>query len=212
MKFHSRLLTLLLPGALCGACVTTNPQPASDYHREVSAGLEEIHVVRTVRIEHARGATEKCAAAPFPVVTEDVFETWSIETQPNDGRIIDTRRQPVGSFRGCIGQMAEGRALQMFVVGTMNDVPYTSLVECRAPPAPGPLRTLLALTCVGSLTDLPPAYAGGLMVSSTLAPVLGRDQPVDAHVPGYLSTSVITTRLWKKSDSSAAPGSRAGSP
>ena len=40
-------------------------------------------------------------------------------------------------------------------------------------------------------------YAGGWMTSSTLAPVTTPTTPADAHVPGYLSTSLVTLRLWK---------------
>jgi hypothetical protein len=63
-----------------------------------------------------------------------------------------------------------------------------------------PIRTALAFTCRLDLSGLPESYAGGFLVSSTLAPLLGANQPPDAHVPGYLSTSVVTVRLWKKAD------------
>jgi hypothetical protein len=46
-------------------------------------------------------------------------------------------------------------------------------------------------------TGGPPGYSGGFAVSSTMAPFLDKDQPPTAHVPGYLSTSVVTVRLWK---------------
>jgi hypothetical protein len=74
----------------------------------------------------------------------------------------------------------------------------TAVGECTAAPAQPPLKTLVAFNCVAKTEYLPPEYAGGAIVTSTLAPALGANQPVDAHVPGFLSTSVIVTRLWRK--------------
>lgn len=53
---------------------------------------------------------------------------------------------------------------------------------------------------IKDLSGLPDSYVGGSLVSSTLAPLLGANQPADAHVPGYLSTSVVSVRLWRKPD------------
>jgi hypothetical protein len=192
-------LPLLVPALLCYGCASTSAVPRSeDYHQEVSADVEEIYILRTVRKEHTRGATPACAAAPFAVANEDVYEVWSMEQRSSDGRLIQTHKQEAGAFRICIGQLAAGKPFDIYTVGNMGGKNQTGLGQCSATAAQPPLKTLLALTCVATASDLPPEYAGGSMVTSTLAPALGRDQPVDAHVPGYLSTSVIVMRLWKK--------------
>jgi hypothetical protein len=199
-------LTLLVPVLLSHGCASTPAiRRAEDYHREVSAGVEEIYILRTVRKEHTRGATPACAAAPFAVANEDVYEVWSMEQRSSDGRVIETHKEPAGSFRICIGQLAEGKPFAIYTAMTIDGTNHTGHGQCTATSAQPPLRTLLSLSCVAAASDLPPEYAGGSLVTSTLAPVLGRDQPVDAHVPGYLSTSVIVMRLWKKPTTDGKP-------
>jgi hypothetical protein len=193
------LLPLLVPALLSYGCASTPAtRPADDYHQEVSADVEEIYILRTVRKEHTRGATPACAAAPFTVANEDLYEVWSMEQRSSDGRVIQTHQELAGSFRICIGPLAAGKPFSIYMETTTGGKHHTGLGECTATSAQPPLKTLLALTCVATASDLPPEYAGGSMVTSTLAPVLGRDQPVDAHVSGYLSTSIIVMRLWKK--------------
>jgi hypothetical protein len=198
MRRRAFLLPMLL-ALLCYGCASAPAaNPSSDYHQEISAGLEEVYINRTVRTEHIRGGTPACSAAPFTVANEDVYETWSMELQSSDGRVVDTHRQKTGSFRICIGQLAAGRPFGVYMITSMGSTPHTAVGECTAAPAQPPLKTLAAFNCVAKIEGLPPDYAGGAIVTSTLAPVLGANQPVDAHVPGFLSTSVIVTRLWKK--------------
>jgi hypothetical protein len=59
------------------------------------------------------------------------------------------------------------------------------------------VKTVIAFHCLLDLSGLPDVYTGGFLVSSTLSPFISRDQPATAHVPGYLSTSMITVRLWR---------------
>jgi hypothetical protein len=198
-KMRRAFLPLLIPAILCYGCASTPATPPSgDYHHEISAGLEEIYILRTVRKEHTQGATPACAAAPFEVANEDVYELWSMEQQSSDGRLLQTHKEQAGSFRICIGPLAAGKPFSIYTVFQIGGKQHTGLGQCSATPGQPPLKTLLGLSCVANASDLPPEYAGGSMISSTLAPVLGRDQPVDAHVPGYLSTSIIVMRLWKK--------------
>jgi len=198
MNYRTLALQLLLPITLCYGCAASPAHTPSKFEEEVGAGVEEIQIHRTVRIEHHRGASPACAAAPFPVVTEDVYELWSLRTRPEDSRVVNSHVERVGSFRACIGGLKEGLPLRMYTMITLKDLSYTGIGECNPPNAQPPVRTVLALHCVIALSDLPPEYSGGLVVSSTLAPVTGPDQPVDAHVRGYLSTSVLIVRIWKK--------------
>jgi hypothetical protein len=57
--------TILLSGC---TSLSQRAGPADlPYKEEVSAGLEEIYVVRTTRTQYTRGATPACAAALFTV-------------------------------------------------------------------------------------------------------------------------------------------------
>lgn len=190
------LYGLVLP-VLCGGCAVSSTQ-SSVFRDEVHAGVEEIYVHRTVRSQHHRGGTPACAVAPFKVMNEDIYDLWSVELNTADSRIVDSHVQQVGSFRACLGQLARGQPLPIYVDGTVAGISFKGAGECRAPNVQPPVRTVLALNCLVELSELPEQYTGGMAVSSSLAPVLGPDQPVDAHVRGYLSTSVLTLRFWRK--------------
>lgn len=182
-------------------CAFANHKTAaqSEYRDEVRAGVEEIYVVRTTRTALKRGATPACAAAPFTSVSEQVFDLWSVEVRA-DGRVVNAHKKSVGSFTGCFGQPAQDYSLRMYATGTVARISWAGLGECIVPKAQPPVRTVVAYTCHLDLDKLPDTYAGGFLVSSTLQPVL-RDKPPTAHVPGYVSTSVVTVRLWRKSPS-----------
>jgi len=197
MNCHS-VAGLLLPAIACFGCAAPPTRPPSVFEDEVRAGVEEIYIHRTVRAEHQRGATPACAVAPFPSMNEDLYELWSLETRASDSHVVDSHVERVGSFRACLGAFEAGRPLRMYTMTTLKGLTYTGLGECNPTQGQPPVRTALLLNCVADLSDLPPEYSGGVVVSSSLAPLTGRDQPVDAHVHGYLSTSVIVVRLWKK--------------
>jgi hypothetical protein len=170
--------------------------PAHD--DELRADTEEILVFRTARTQHTTGATAACMDAPFPSANEDYYELWSIALRPADGRVVKTRQSKVGGFTACLGQLVKDQPLQMYATGTVAKVPWVGVGECLALMSQPPVHKLFAFTCHLNLSGLPSDYAGGFLISSTMAPLLGKDAPASAHVPGYLSTSVVTVRLWKK--------------
>ncbi len=173
-------------------------QAPSPYVQEVRAGLEEIYAFRTTRTEHHSGTTAACASAPFHPVNTDYYESWSIGLRSTSSRVIDTHEREVGGFTACFGPLTRDQPLQMFATGSVAHIPWTGVGECLPLPSRPPVQTLLAFTCNLRLSGLPPAYTGGFGVSSTLAPFISRAQPATAHVPGYLSTSVVVIRLWRK--------------
>jgi len=183
---------------LATACADQNRPGASAVVDEVGGKAEEIYVFRTTRARHERGPTPACARAPFPSANEDYYELWSIELRSQNSRIVNARRNGVGSFTACPGQLVVGQPVPMYASGRLADTPWTGIGECTPLKSQPPIRTALAFTCRLDLSGLPESYAGGFLASSTLAPLLGANQPPDAHVPGYLSTSVVVVRLWKK--------------
>ncbi len=164
---------------------------------EVAGKAEQIYVFRTIRTRHERGATRACAVAPFPSANEDYYELWSITLRPQDSRVADARRQVVGGFTACLGRLAAGQSVPMYATGSVAHIHWTGTGECIPLKSQPPIRTAVAFTCHLDLVGLPAGYVGGSLVSSTLVPLLGGNQPADAHVRGYLSTSVVTVRLWR---------------
>jgi hypothetical protein len=196
MSFTKRVTGLALMVGFVWAQATGAADSASAFKQEVSAGIEEIFVFRTTRSDQQRGATPACAAAPFPTVTEDHYDLWSIELRASDSRVVGTHKKAVGDFRACFSQLAQDKPLSMYAWGTIAHTPWTGVGECAITKSQPPVRTVLALNCQLNLSGLPDRYAGGMLTSSTLAPLLGREQGPTAHVPGYLSTSVVTARFW----------------
>ena len=201
MNRQTKLRYFLLAGMLCasasqGASGQTSA-PQATYKDEVRAGAEEIYVARTTRTQHKSGATPACVAAPFPSMNEDYYDLWSIGVRARDSRIVDTHKCAVGGFTACFGQLAQGKPVAMYAIGTVAHIPWTGAGECVYVKSQPPVKTAVAFHCLLDLSGLPEAYAGGFGVSSTLQPFL-KDQPPTAHVRGYLSTSVLTMRLWRK--------------
>lgn len=190
---HATTLALILTGMQSAGAASPD---AASFKQEVKAGIEEIFVFRTTRSSQERGATPACAAAPFVTATEDHYDLWSIELRASDSRVVSTHKKPVGEFRACLSQLAQGQPLNMYATGSIAGTQWTGVGECAITKAQPPVRTVLSLNCQLNLSGLPDRYAGGVLTSSTLAPLLPREQGPTAHVPGYLSTSVVTVRFW----------------
>jgi hypothetical protein len=191
---------MVLVIALLSACATQGRTGESASGSEVRGDAEEIYVFRTMRTRHVRGPTQECAPAPFASANEDYYELWSIKLRSRDSRLVNARQSAVGGFTACLGLLVVGQPLPMYAVGTLTQIPWTGVGECLPLKSQPPIRAAITFTCRLDLSGLPSGYAGGFLVSSTLAPLLGGDQPASAHVPGYLSTSVVSVRLWKKID------------
>ncbi len=189
--------SLLLAGLFYLSASHSAPQQ-SPYEAEVRAGAEEIYVFRTTRTRHEAGATPACASAPVASVNEDYYSLWSIELRGSDSRVVKTHQHEVGGFTACFGPLVRGQPLQMYAIGKVANIPWIGTGQCLALESQPPVRTAVAFNCRLNLSGLPEIYSGGFAVSSTLAPFLGKDQPPTAHVPGYLSTSVVVVRLWRK--------------
>ncbi len=206
IRTHGRS-AVLLAGLLALTAAHAARAPSA-YVQEVRAGLEDIYVFRTTRTEHHSGTTPACASAPFQPVNTDYYENWSIGLRSTDSRVVDTHEREIGGFTACFGPLTLAQPLDMYATGSVAHIPWTGVGQCLPLQSRPPVRTALAFTCHLRLSGLPPAYAGGFAVSSTLAPFISKTQSATAHVPGYLSTSVVVIRLWKKP--TAAP--REGTP
>lgn len=193
------ILNLLLVAVLTEATRVAKAAPdAALFRSEVRSGAEEIYVFRTTRARRIEGATPACAAAPFASANEDFYDLWSMKLRDVDARIIDSHRKAVGGFTACFGQALPGQPLKMYASGKVGALPWTGIGECQVMKSTTPVRTIVPFNCVLDLGGLPADYIGGFGASSTLATNLGRDADPTAHVPGYLSTSVVIIRVWRK--------------
>lgn len=153
---------------------------------------EDIFILRTERSGRADGATPECAAAPFPIRQMDVYDLYSVRTDLETGLVTDPRAQQVRAFTACLGEFAQDGSFQMYSITEIDGRPYTGLNRCEILAANDPAPDSFLLHCHGRVQDSPEGYVGGLLTSSTLAP-LG-EAP---DVPGYTTTSIITMRLWR---------------
>lgn len=193
------LYLAVLTASLLSSCASRG-MPRGAVDDEVAGNAEEIYVFRTIRTRHERGATPACAAAQFPSANEDYYELWSIALRSQDSRVVNAREKLVGGFTACLGRLAVGHSVPMYATGNLAHTHWTGTGECIPLKSQPPIRTAVAFTCRLDLGGLPTGYVGGSLVSSTLAPLLGGSQPANAHVPGYLSTSVVTVRLWRETE------------
>lgn len=173
------------PGASGGSEAT--------YSEEVTSGLEEIYVTRTVRTQYIAGATAGCAAAVSGSVSEQHYEEWSVAVSTANAKVEKTHEKAVGEFMACFSAPIAAGTFALYMRGRIDSVSYTAVGECKFMRATPPAGKLLVLSCYGDLSDLPARYVGGYLTTSSLAPAGGRSAE---HVRGYLSTSVITMRFW----------------
>jgi hypothetical protein len=194
--------------ALMLSATSRGGQDQSAYRDEVRAGLEEISVSRTTRTTHVTGSTPGCASAPFATLTADHYDLWSMALRSSDARVVKTHERPVGGFDACFGEGTKDYLFQMYATGKTANVPWTGLGGCARMDSQPPLKTVVAYHCQLNLSGLPDAYGGGFLASSTVAPNLGKGADPKAHVRGYLSTSVIVLRLWRKPPASDVTSSQ----
>ncbi len=183
---------------LLGLAVANAAPDAATFKQEVKAGVEEIFIFRTTRARRTEGQTPACASAPFTSANEDFYDLWSVKLQTKDARIVATHEKPVGGFTACFSKAVPGQPLQMSATGAVARLSWAGSGECTGLKSQPPVHTVIAFNCVLNVSGVPDAYAGGFLVSSTLATFLGKGADPTAHVPGYLSTSVVTMRLWRK--------------
>jgi hypothetical protein len=193
-----RWVAMAICGAVLGAPAFARPTIFSFPHRNaLSTEREEVYVFRTTRTERTRGATPACARARFESTVEDHYALSSIATGKSTARVRDADVAPVGDFRACFGAGGSGRPFGMYAFGNLAGITWSGYGECTNVVAQPPESTVRAYTCNLTIEGLPEGYDGGWMTTNTVAPVLGPNAPADAHVPGFLSTSIVTLRLWK---------------
>jgi len=190
-------LAVCLSGSLaaCASTARKGDTPDAVYKDEIAAGLEEIYITRTIQTQYIQEATAACAAAPFAAASEQHYDTWTLSLRAADGRVAKTHERLSGEFVACFAPVAPNGTFALYSRGSNGSMPYTATGECKFMKSKPPAPKLLVLSCSADLGDLPTPYVGGYLTTSSLAPSGGKNA---THVRGYLSTSVITMRLWKR--------------
>jgi hypothetical protein len=197
MKTGVALAVAICGTALAAPALARPTIFAFPHGNTLSTEREEIYVFRTTRTERTRGTTPACATARFESAAEDHYTLWSIATGHSTARVRNADVASVGDFRACFAAATPGRPFGMYAFGTVAGIPWSGYGECARVVSQPPESTVRAYTCNLTIEGLPEGYDGGWLTTSTVAPVLGPTAPADAHVPGYLSTSIVTLRLWK---------------
>lgn len=192
-----RRMALSLLGVMTVLCGVPAGAAEDEYQHEVSGTREEIYIFRTSRTQRVRGATPACRDAGFESVAEDRYALASVVTAHGSSRIVRSHVRGVGEFLACFGAAVAGKPIAMYATGKVGGKDWTGRGECSGMPSQPPDKRVLAFNCNLTISGLPAGYAGGWATSSTLQPSLGKDAPPDAHVAGYLSTSVVVMRLWR---------------
>lgn len=160
-----------------------------------TAENEDIYVFRSHLVSNiaaGNGTTPGCAATEFPVRLEREYSFATLATDPQTGLVTDADIAPAPGFTTCVGLIDEDGGFDMEARGHVADTDYTMLMRCEVHGTDMPVAGLALLSCHGRLEDLDPKYSGGHMTSTTM-PTMNSGP----DLPGYVSTSIITVRLWR---------------
>jgi hypothetical protein len=186
-----------LLGIVVLSCGTPANAAEDEYQHEISGTREEIYIFRTSRTQRVRGPTPSCKDAGFESSAEDRYALASLVTAHGSSRIVRSHVKDVGEFLACFGTPVAGKPIAMYAAGKVGGKDWIGRGECNGMPSQPPDKRVLAFNCNLVISGLPEGYTGGWATSSTLQPSLGKDAPPDAHVAGFLSTSIVVMRLWK---------------
>jgi hypothetical protein len=172
--------------------------PASNA-AEADTALEDIYVLRSIREEQAPTA-DWCASSrtgfeSFPSDAERFFSFWSVQSRPEDGRVVDAKHMRVAELRACFGPTNERARQNFYAEIRLGAISFRGNGECRALMIDFPETGLFPVSCQLILGGLPAPFVGGLLTTNTMttkAPF-----GTDTEPPGYTQASIATIRLWR---------------
>lgn len=165
-----------------------------------SSGLEEIYVFRSIREEQAAPTDGWCATSrvgfePHARDADRFFSFWSVQSRPEDGRVIDAKRTRVAELRGCFGP-TDDRARQNFHAEIrVREMAFQGKGECLALMVNFPEPGLFPVRCQLILSGLPAPFVGGMLTTNTMTSQAGFGG--DSEPAGYTQASIATIRLWR---------------
>lgn len=190
------ILTMALPGCAMPARDTTP-----------DAGLEDIHILRSIREARAPEpgwcSAARTGFAPFPADAERFFSFWSLRTRPEDGKVVEARTRRAATLRACFGPTGEPARQNFYAEVRLGAISFRGKGECLAVMTDFPEAGLFPVRCQLVLTGMQAPYVGGLLTTNTIssrAPFGAETDP-----SGYTQASIATIRLWKAASSPVRP-------
>jgi hypothetical protein len=176
------------------ACKTSSGNRAAE-----SAAAEVIYVLRSIR-EAKAPEIDWCAPSrtgfePFATDAERFFWFWSVASRPEDGRVVDSKRQRVAQLRACFGATPERARQNFYAEIELGGMSFHGSGECLALMADFPEPGLFPVRCQLTLGALPAPFVGGLLTTNTITSSARFGG--DTNPPGYTQASIATIRLWK---------------
>lgn len=171
------------------------PQPSSPTK-------EDIYILRS--IPEPREPTDGwCAASrsgfePLPKNAERFFSFWSVRTNPEDGRVVETRAARVAELRACMGATPDRPRQNFYAEIKLGSISFIGKGECLALALDFPEPGLYPVRCQLVFSGLPPPYVGGQLTTNTISSRAGLGG--DSDPPGYTQASIATIRLWRRVD------------
>ena len=162
--------------------------------------LEDIYVLRSIR-EHKEAEAEWCASSrtgfePFAKDAERSFSFWSVQSRPEDGKLVDGKQARVAQLRACFGASNEAARQNFYAEIQLGSISFRGKGECLALAVDFPEPGLFPVRCQLVLSGLPAPFAGGLLTTNTITSKASFGGDTDP--PGYTQASIATIRLWKK--------------
>jgi hypothetical protein len=160
-------------------------------------GVEDIYVARSLRLSRIT-PTAFCTTENIGFTgstAEDQYTFHSIATRSSDGLITNSNMATIGRLHACFGPTAEPLTINFYAEGVLAGVSFAGRGECRAKPD-YPEPGITANRCFLELRDLPSEYRGGQLTTNTVVSRQSIGESSDP--PGYVQSSIVTVRLWKK--------------
>jgi hypothetical protein len=164
-----------------------------------SSATEVIYVLRSIREAKAPDVDwcvpSRTGFESFAIDAERLFSFWSVRSQPEDGRIVDTKQKRVAELHACFGATPERARQNFYAEIELAGMSFRGSGECLALMTDFPEPGLFPVRCQLVLKGLPAPFVGGLLTTNTItsnARFGGETQPT-----GYTQASIATIRLWK---------------
>ena len=196
MRRYGRVLAAVCLALALGAI---GPAAVGEEASVATSTVEEIYVLRSVREQRTMPPSDYCASGRTKLgdpAWEDQYSFRSIETRPEDGRIINDQVKPAGTIHACFGRTPDTTIMQLYGEFAVHGITGKAFGPCHMTKSDFPEKGIRLFGCMFELYDLPSQYVGGqLTTNSVTSPKLFG---IESEPPGYTQVSIATIRLWKK--------------
>jgi hypothetical protein len=164
-----------------------------------AVGLEDIYILRSIR-EHSEPVANWCSPdrtgfEPFPTDADRLFSFWSVQSRPEDGKVVDAKGARVAELRACFGATSDRARQNFYAEIKLGSMAFHGNGECVAARVDFPETGLFPVRCQLNLSGLPAPYVGGLLTTNTMTSKAAFGGDTDP--PGYTQASIATIRLWR---------------